>query len=166
VYTLSPLSKLRKHIKPYEDFSKLTYEIDKATISKIEATFDKLLFATQKFNDFSKYFEGNDKFVKKSQWDEIYSKAQAIKISEATFKDRLKTKLKEKRSGKFSWYTSSIQDVVDNFIKCECSPKKILDFIEAHNWLITRFGQISRDQAKGMIRDFIIRYIFKLIFLR
>jgi len=147
-------------MKPYEDFSKLTYEIDKATISKVEATFDKLLCATQKFNDFNKHFEANDKFLKKSQWDEICSKAQAIKMSEAKFKERLKTKLKEKRSGKSSWNTSSIQDVVDNFIKCECSPKKIVDFIEAHNWLITRFGQISRDQAKGMIRNFIRRYIF------
>ncbi len=54
-----------------------------------------------------------------------------------------------------------------DFVKSDYSPKEIVDFIEAHNWLITRFGQISKDQAKGMWRNFKIRYsnlrIFELI---
>jgi len=96
-----------------------------------------------------KHVKANKQFVKKSQWNEIYLKSQAIKLSEVNFKESLKANLKDIRMGG----ASSIQDVVDNFDKSECSPEKILDFIEAHDWLIIHFEQISRDQYKGMWRD-------------
>jgi len=163
VYTLSPLSVFQKYFTLNNNVSILINEIDKTTISLVETIFDELLCATQKFNDFKKHVSANDKFVDKELLDEINKKAQAIKLSEVNFKEELKTKLKEIRLGK----SSSIQDVVDNFVKSDYSPKEIVDFIEAHNWLITRFGQISKDQAKGMWRNFKIRYsnlrIFELI---
>jgi len=164
VYTLSPLSVFEKYIKLInKGATELIQEIDKTTISLVETTFDELLCATQKFNDFKKQVSANDKFVEKSRLEDIYKKAQAIKMSEVDFKERLKNKLKEIRSG----ISSSIQDVVDNFIKSECSPRQIENFIEAHNWLITRFGQISRDKAKGMWTDFKMEFsnlrIFELI---
>ncbi len=154
VYTLSPLSVFEKYFKDDNNNSIIIHEIDNAMISGVEALFDDLLCATQKFNDFKKHVSENIKFVERSRFDEINSKAEAIKISETKLKYGLKNKLIEIRSG----ISSSIQDVVDNFFKSDCSPRQIVDFIEDNNWLITRFGQITRDQAKGMWRDFKIRY--------
>jgi len=152
VYTLSPLSVFKDFIKLTNNASLLIKEIDSAVIRLVETTFDDLLGATQKFNDFMERVEANKTFIKESQWDIIHSKAQAIKRSEVAFRDGLKTKLKEIRNGR----DFSIQDVVDDFVKSECSPRRIDEFMDAHNWLIARFGQISKDKAKGMWREWIL----------
>ena len=140
-YTLSPLRRFEKFIKRDKDVNQLINEIDQATLMLVETTFDELLEATQKFNDFKGQVSENEDFIEEKQLREINSKANEIRVSESMFKDSLKTKLIEVRSGK--GISSNITKFINDFKGSPSSPYSLKDFIIKHSKLSTLLEQIS-----------------------